>query len=189
MNAISAGTEHSLGLREDGSAVAWGDNEHGQSSAPSGRFGPPDFGPANASRRISDKAPASVHMDKREQSELVQRAIGDDQTSIGRVEPSSAMNAISAGFRHSLGLRKDGRVVGWGKNDDGECNAPPGRYIAISAGFWHSLGLREDGSVVGWGWNRSGACDAPPGRYIAISAGGRHSLWVCARTAEWSAGA
>ena len=32
--AISAGSFHSLGLLEDGSILAWGDNKHGQITVP-----------------------------------------------------------------------------------------------------------------------------------------------------------
>ena len=35
--AISAGAAHTCGLRVDGSAVCWGNNEHGQAEPPPGR--------------------------------------------------------------------------------------------------------------------------------------------------------
>ena len=81
---------------------------------------------------------------------------------------------LSAGLFHSLGLREDGTVVGWGSNDEGECDAPAGKFVAVSAGRGHSLGLREDGTVVGWGSNDYGECDAPVGKFIAVSAGGEN---------------
>ena len=62
---------------------------------------------------------------------------------------------------HSLGLREDGTVVGWGRNGSGQCDAPEGKFVAVSTGFLHSLGLREDGTVVGWGRNENGECDGP----------------------------
>ena len=58
---------------------------------------------------------------------------------------------LSAGGYHSLGLREDGTVVGWGSNSYGECTAPAGKFVAVAAGRYRSLGLREDGTVVGWG--------------------------------------
>ena len=88
---------------------------------------------------------------------------------------------LSTAAMHSLGLREDGTVVGWGRNNDGQCDAPAGKFVAVSAsgdefGDSYSLGLREDGTVVGWGWSYQGQCDAPAGKFVAVSAGGGYSL-------------
>ena len=51
--------------------------------------------------------------------------------------------AISTGGAHSLALRSDGTIVGWGDNDSGQATPPSGNnFIAISAGGYHSLGLK-----------------------------------------------
>ena len=34
VTAITAGFEHTLALKDDGTVVAWGDNEHGQCDVP-----------------------------------------------------------------------------------------------------------------------------------------------------------
>ena len=78
------------------------------------------------------------------------QAAGDPPVSLTGIEPGSAMDVISRGTIHSLGLREDGSVAAWGSNDYGQCYAPSGRFIAVSAGAGSSEGLREDGSVVGW---------------------------------------
>ena len=83
---------------------------------------------------------------------------------------------LSSAASHSLGLREDGTVVGWGSNSAGACDAPTGKFVAVSAGWSYSLGLREDGTVVGWGSNSAGVCDAPTGKFVAVSAGWSHSL-------------
>jgi alpha-tubulin suppressor-like RCC1 family protein len=59
-------------------------------------------------------------------------------------------NTIAGGGYHSLGLRTDGKVIGWGDNMYGKINCPDEPFIAIAAGGDHSLGLRADGKVFGW---------------------------------------
>ncbi len=96
-------------------------------------------------------------------------------------KPNRDFIAIAAGPMHSLGLKKDGSIVGWlGWNKRGECNPPePNRdFVAISAGDNFSLGLKKDGSIVAWGRNFNGECSVPePNRYfVAIAAGSGFSL-------------
>ena len=55
----------------------------------------------------------------------------------GKVKlPNNTLNQItkiSAGGYHSLVLKYDGSIVGWGYNDDGQATAPEGNdYIAIA---------------------------------------------------------
>jgi hypothetical protein len=61
--------------------------------------------------------------------------------------------AIAAGYFHSLVLKADGTVVGWGNNQAAQTNVPPGlnEVAAVAAGEWHSLALKRDGTLVVWG--------------------------------------
>ncbi len=92
----------------------------------------------------------------------------------------TGIKAIAAGRNHSLALKTDGMVAGWGDNSLGQAAPPPGlsQVSAIAAGDFHSLALRMDGTVVAWGDNSSGQATVPPGLTMvaAIAAGGGHSL-------------
>ena len=102
------------------------------------------------------------------------------------VDPGGAVSAsplaIVAGYHHSLALKADGSVVGWGRNDYGQTNIPESAtsgVLAIAAGGYHSLALKGKGSVVGWGYNDSGQTNIPDSAasgVVAIAAGGYHSL-------------
>lgn len=96
--------------------------------------------------------------------------------------------SLSAGAAHSLALRADGTIVGWGAgrtnspttgSEYGQLLMPPGLMAkAISAGYLHSLALRTDGTVAAWGWNDAGQTNIPAGLtgVKAIQAGIYHSL-------------
>jgi hypothetical protein len=98
----------------------------------------------------------------------------------------SGVTAIAAGYSHSLALKSDGTVVGWGSyyNYNGSTNVPittPAELsgvTAIAAGASHSLALKSDGAVVGWGSNNYGQTTIPAemSGVIAIAAGSDHSL-------------
>ena len=105
--------------------------------------------------------------------------------------------AISAGDSHSLALKRDGTVAGWGIGLAGQSTGSTVRIdhtnglvaikgqqlkniTAIAAGSAHSLALKSDGIVVAWGDPFGGATAVPDGlsNVVAIAAGGEHSLAV-----------
>ena len=60
--------------------------------------------------------------------------------------------AIAAGGDHSLALKSDGSIVGWGNNYYGQATPPDGNdFITIASGSNYSLALKSEGSIVGWG--------------------------------------
>ena len=74
----------------------------------------------------------------------------------------SGVNAIAAGYYHSVALKSDGTVAAWGagqtndsasNRDYGQCLVPPGmtNVTAIAAGYFHTLALKSDGTVAAWG--------------------------------------
>lgn len=106
---------------------------------------------------------------------------GDRASYVGS-PPLSASNliALSVGGGHVLGLREDGRAVGWGMNDCGQASVPEGlsNVVQVSAGEWHSLALRSDGTVAGWGSTSYGGSvpEASLSNIVEVSAGAMFSL-------------
>jgi hypothetical protein len=96
----------------------------------------------------------------------------------GRDFIGAQFQAIARGEYHSLALKSDGSIVGWGYDGYGQATPPDGNdYVAIAAGEYRSLALESDGSIVGWGDDGYGQARPPAGNdYVAIAAGGGHSL-------------
>jgi alpha-tubulin suppressor-like RCC1 family protein len=80
---------------------------------------------------------------------------------------------MAAGRWHSLGVRTDGSLYAWGKNEYGQLGdgtttqrtspvqitgVATGDYnwVAVAAGHYHSLALKADGSLYAWGRNNAG---------------------------------
>jgi len=84
---------------------------------------------------------------------------------------------VSAGHKHTCGLRTNGTVVCWGKTYD---YPPPSDadFQQISAGGsgfndrGHTCGVKSNGSVVCWGSNADGESIPPTGTFQQVSAGG-----------------
>lgn len=89
--------------------------------------------------------------------------------------------AISAGDGHSLALRADGRIVGWGGSGSSAiAQIPVGltNVVAVASGYSHRMALRSDHSVFVWGYSSYGI-DTPPadvGEVIALATGESHAL-------------
>ncbi len=59
------------------------------------------------------------------------------------------MDAIFCGHIQTVGLKKDGKLIATGNNEDGFCNVSRWRNIvSLSFGRSHVVGLRKDGTVI-----------------------------------------
>ena len=112
------------------------------------------------------------------------------------VVPSTATNvvALAGGSLYSLGLRSNGTVFGWGRNDSGQTTIPfsATNIIAISAGSAHAIALRRNGTVLAWQNGVYGQTTVPPGatNVTAIAAGWFHNLALKSNgtVVAWGAG-
>src|SRR6185369_12600587 len=165
---IAAGFWYSLALKSDGTVVAWGENNFGQSTVPGGLNGVVAIA-AGGNYCLALKSDGTV---------VAWGANFQGQTTVpGGL---TGVAAIAAGGAHSLALKSDGTVVAWGFNDSGQSAVPGGLngVVAIAAGGSHNLALKSDGGVVAWGDNSLRQTNVPVGLngVVAIAAGGSHSL-------------
>ena len=172
--------------------VGWGDNSDGQATSPVGLTNVTAVA-VGANHSLALRSDGTVVAWGA--NDGLERYYGDDGNVYSfpvyygqATVPDGLMQvtAIAAGGYHSLALKSDGTVVGWGGNDDGWGNSTGQATVpdelmnvaAIAAGYVHSLSLKSDGTVVGWGDNSVGQLNVPGGltNVTAIAAGEHHSL-------------
>lgn len=163
---VAAGEYFTLGLRQNGTVVAAGDNAKGQC----------DVSEWTEIEAIAAGLEHSVGLTR--DGTVV--AAGDNELGQCDVEDWEDIVQISAGYGHTVGLRADGTVVAAGYNGDGQLNVGKWRdIIAVAAGGWHTIGLKANGTVVATGYNQYGQCDVKKWSGIAaIAAGGWHTLGI-----------
>ena len=202
--ALAAGGNHALGLTENGTVLAWGNNGFDQTNVPTGLTNIIGVA-AGTSHSLALKEDGSIvawgrnDLDQTTFATNVTDAIaisagGQQSLALKRDStvvqwgltfasvPSGLANvtAIASGSNFHLALLSNTTVVAWGATGFGQTNVPDNlsNVVAIAAGGAHALALRSDGTVTGWGSNDFGESDAPSDltNAMAIAAGGRHSI-------------
>jgi uncharacterized repeat protein (TIGR01451 family) len=183
--AIAAGGSHSLAVRSDHTALAWGQNTYGKL----GDGSMADHNkpvPVNGLSGVAAVAGGVDHTLALLQNGTVWAWGRNDVGMLGNgTFASSALPvqvkglggnglltnvvAIAAGGYHSLALLANGTVVSWGLNSNGQLgngatgvsNVPVqvtglNGAVAIAGGTYHSLALLSNGTVLAWGNNNEG---------------------------------
>ena len=88
-------------------------------------------------------------------------------------------SAVTAGFRHSCGVRTDGTIMCWGNRQHEAAQQYSGVEFSAVTAANHTCGLRTDGTIICWGADfgsqSTGMADVPSGQYTAVTAGMFHS--------------
>lgn len=140
----------------------------------------------------------------------------DDVVAPAPVGTDTDWIAVAGGEYHSIGLRSDGSLWGWGGTFYGQAGSGPGApyrisqpqpvgtdrdWVAIGSGKRHNLALKADGTLWGWGYNAFGQV-GDGSRYMRyapvqvdssrlwekFSAGGGHSLAIARDGTLWAWG-
>jgi alpha-tubulin suppressor-like RCC1 family protein len=192
---VAVGAEYSLAIDSEGRVFAWGNKIYGQlgDGTTTTQLSPVPVTTSGvlAGQSISSVAAGSNHSVALSSTGEIytwgrnNRGQLGDGTTTNRSVPVQltrseaiagvSFSAISAGEAHTLALSDDGRVFGWGRNDDGRLGdgtttTPRKTAVAvitssvlagvsisaIATGNAHSLALSSDGRVFSWGSNSHG---------------------------------
>jgi Cys-rich repeat protein/parallel beta-helix repeat protein len=179
--AVAAGQYHTVALQSDGTLWAWGSNYYGQlgdGSGLAGHYSPGQVGPDKDWTAISAGAYHTLAL-KSDGTLLAwglnaNGQLGDGLTT-NQLSPESITTvetnwiSVTAGREHTLALRSDGTLWGWGFNGWGQIGdgsttdrltpvqiGTDNHWTAITAGQHRSIGLKADGTLWGWGDNSYG---------------------------------
>ncbi|MCL2600077.1 MAG: hypothetical protein FWD88_02720, partial [Treponema sp.] len=177
--SVSAGLRYTVAIRGDGSLWAWGSNFNGQlgDGTTINRHSPVRIGAATnwASVSAGDNHTMAIRTDG---SLWAWGSNFDGQLGDGtsgtvnsrhapiRIGMDANWESVSAGNSHTMAIRRDGTLWGWGWNGggrlgDGTTTArhSPTRigtatnWASVSAGPNFTMAVRTDGTLWGWGDN------------------------------------
>ncbi|WP_341280189.1 S-layer homology domain-containing protein [Paenibacillus sp. FSL H8-0537] len=161
---ISAGANHSVMLKADGTVVAWGHNNVGQTNVPIGLAHVISVA-AGSDHSLALKADGTV---------VGWGNNNGGETTIPNELAAGGVKAIAAGGGSSLALKADGTVVVWGNNAYDHLSIPPEAQtdvVSIAAGKEASFVLKTNGTVVAWGNNPTSNVPAGLSNVVSIAAG------------------
>jgi alpha-tubulin suppressor-like RCC1 family protein len=186
---VSAGFDHVLALRTDGSLWAWGSNLSGQLGTDTGITQldtPAQVGSNTGWDYVSAGYDYSLAVREDDTlwawgtngfGQLGTGTGGTPVTTPARIGADTDWFQVSAGQWHSLAVRDNGSLWAWGSNGAGQLGTsafgnqltpvPIGNgtdWKQVSAGGGHSLALKEDGTLWAWGNNFYGTLGTGTGR-------------------------
>lgn len=188
---ISSGGSHNLALDIGGTVWAWGDNAGGQLAQPFTSplvgTGPYTYSIGKTPIPVAGLPPvamisAGVYYNlvvtqdglvwawgENGSGQLGNGTTSTTPTFTPALVPNLTKIAhVSSGETHSLALRSDGTVWGWGNNSVGQLGTSstpttspvqasvPAQMVAVACGDSHSVALDIEGGVWTWGLNTSG---------------------------------
>ena len=157
--AVSAGKEHTLGLKTDGSLWAWGKNYS---------IVPVQVGTAKDWAAVAASEEHTVGL--KTDGSIWAWVANNSPVQVGTAKEWAA---VAAGGHHAVALKKDGSLWAWGANELGQLgdgtkkdrNAPVSvgekrvyatDWAAVAVGKDYTVALKKDGSLWAWGKNNRG---------------------------------
>ena len=178
--SLAGGMGHTAGVKSDGTLWAWGSNDSGQIGDRSyqvNKYLPMKIGD---NRWLSLEAGSYHTVGIKSDGSLwawgynTYGQLGDGTSGNVKTEPISiasgtAWKRVDAGIYHTLAVKSDGTLWGWGYNSDGELGdgtnterhtptsiAAGATWKGVASGIYHTVGIKSDGTLWSWGKNVNG---------------------------------
>ncbi len=180
--AVSAGAQHTVAIKTDGSLWAWGYNAHGQ-------LGDGTNIDRNVPKQIGTDTNWTVVSAGGEHTVAIKRdgslwawgvnsygQLGDgtngwlkDKNIPTKISDAKDWNVVSAGYAHTMAIKTDGSLWAWGWNCNGQLgdgtytdkNVPTligtdTTWAVVSAGHFHTVAIKANKTLWAWGLNDNG---------------------------------
>ncbi len=163
---ISVGGEHSCGIRTDQTVTCWGLNSENQATPPQGKFLQISAGHWHNCGVKTDHTLACWGSNNPYWSDQDPYRDVKDVKTLGQSEPpSGTFLQVSAGGRHTCGLRTDHTIVCWGSHliepqrtalspgdlSISQSTPPSGEFDQVRSSVTSTCGIRPNQSVECWG--------------------------------------
>jgi Regulator of chromosome condensation (RCC1) repeat/Putative metal-binding motif len=182
---ISAGNGTSCAMRKDGSFLCRGGGMAGNS--PKGL----EFSQVSAGTSFScgiRKSDGGVECFAGGRMVFGQATFGKTKFDSVTVREAKAdltgYQQLDTSASHICGVRKNGSVVCWGNDDQGQCAAPRGKFTRVATGEGFSCAIDSAGEVTCWGEVPGDEGAIPAGPFERIAAG---TGFACGLRAEGTA--
>jgi hypothetical protein len=181
--SLTAGDEHFLAMRSDGTVSAFGGGDRGENIAPAGLSNVVSIAAGSTHSLVSRENGSTAiwgSFFRSRQNEIVPEARFD-----------VAMVGMGIGSQHAVALKRDGTVVPFGGPYETTFAVPEAatNIVSLAAGAYHIVALRADGRVFSWGGPNFSATNTPSNAtgVVAVTAGWHHSLALRAdgRIVDW----
>ena len=144
--SVKLGKMHIVGLRQDGTVVACGNNTNGQCNV------------ENWKDIIAISAGDNHTIGLRKDGTVV--ACGDNSIEQCNVQTWTDIKSVTAKLNNTVAVKQDGTVVACGDNYHGQCNTGNWQNIVdVAVGYVNIAGLKEDGTVLVSGNNSQKQCN------------------------------
>jgi alpha-tubulin suppressor-like RCC1 family protein len=200
--SIIAGGDHSCGLRSDGAAYCWGNNDFGElgDGSLTSRLTPVSVSGGYVFTQIVAGADHTCGLTTTGKAYCWGRGdegqLGNGGTGIAAapaaVEGGLVFASLGTGYYHTCGVTSAGKAYCWGMNDYGQLGdgtfstsaipvavQSPLSFVALSTGRgWHTCGVTSAGAAYCWGLNLSNqlGSDSPVHSAVPVLVSGELSF-------------
>ncbi len=223
--AIATGSDHSLALKSNGTLWSWGRNTFGRlgDGSTTNRNSPVLIGNDNTWVDIAASLGSSFGLKADGtgwswgMNNYGQLGNGVNTNHYSPVQTSNKIDGwltVSTGENFCAGVKLDGTLWSWGKNDHGQVGmgtsvnqsgpvqiGVDNKWVSVVSGESHSLGLKANGTLWSWGANSEGQLGdgttndrngpvqiGTDANWTSIAAAYNHSLALKANGTLWSWG-
>ena len=179
---VTAGADHTVALKSDGTLWAWGSNDYGKlgDGSTTQSKGPVQVKSsgngwisvaAGRNHTVAVKVDGTLWAWGSNEYGNIGTGASDTSSHATPVQVAgTAWTAVAAGDLHTVAMKTSGRLYAWGNNTSGQVgdgttvqkNSPllissaGYDWVAIAAGRSHTLAVKVDGTLYAWGGNSYG---------------------------------